>query len=155
MVKHSQIAFLRERPRAPLAHPSALPERPLDLAVPYTNPALTAHTLAEAVKLAQGCQAAVTLIAVHVLPYPAPLECQEGIRQRREAELAAVVRTCPATVRVKLVFARDRDYTYLALLPKDSLVVMGVKHRWWRTRDERLARKLAADGRTVAIVRMK
>ena len=84
--------------------------------MPYTNPALTARALAAAAELARGFEAAVTLMAVHVLPYPSPLECQEGIRKRLEAELTAVARTSPVAIRVKLVFARDREDAYLGLL---------------------------------------
>jgi hypothetical protein len=90
-----------------------------------------------------------------VLPYPAPLECQEGIRQRLEAELAVVARATPAALRVKLVFARDREEAYLALLRRESLVVIGTKDRWWPTGEERFARKLAAHGHSVAVIKVK
>jgi len=124
----------------------------IGLVVPYTSPAFTARALAQALQLAEGLDMTVTLMGVHVLPYPTPLECQEGIRQRCEAELAAVARTCPVTTRVKLAFARNREEAYLVLIPRESLVVIGVKESWWKTGDERLARRLAEHGRTVAIV---
>jgi len=130
-------------------------DRPLEVVVPYTNPALTARALAAAVELAQGFEAAVTLLAVHVLPYPSPLECQEGIRKRLESELAAVARTSAVSIRVKLVFARDRADAYLGLLQRQSLVVIGTKDRWWRTREERLARRLTAGGHSVAVVKVR
>jgi hypothetical protein len=123
--------------------------------VPYTNPALAARALAAATELARGFEAAVTLMAVHVLPYPSPLECQEGIRKRLEAELTAVARTSPVSIRVKLVFARDRADAYLGLLRRQSMVVIGTKDRWWPTREERLARKLTVAGHSVAIIRMR
>ena len=123
--------------------------------VPYTNPALAAHALSRALELAHGLEAVVTLMAVHVLPYPAPLECQEGIRQRLESELAAVARTSPVSIRLKLVFARDRDDAYLGLLRPQSIVVVGTKDRWWRTREERFARRLAARGHCVTVIKVK
>jgi acetyl esterase/lipase len=92
---------------------------------------------------------------VYVLPYPAQLECQEGIRQRLEAELTRVVHAVPAAVRVKLVFARSREDAYLGLLPRRSMVVMAAPDRWWPTQEERLARKLAAAGHSVAVIRVK
>jgi hypothetical protein len=125
------------------------------LVVPFTNPALTARALAAAAELAQGFEAVVTLMAVHVLPYPAPLECQEGIRKRLEADLAALARTSPVAIRVKLIFARDREAAFLALLKPQSLVVIGTKDRWWRTREERLARRLTAGGHRVAVVKVR
>jgi hypothetical protein len=146
--------FLRERAHSPLAEIER-PQRPLELVVPFTNPALTARALAAAAELAQGFEAVVTLMAVHVLPYPAPLECQEGIRKRLEADLAALARTSPVAIRVKLIFARDREAAFLALLKPQSLVVIGTKDRWWRTREERLARRLTAGGHRVAVVKVR
>jgi hypothetical protein len=151
---HGRIVFLRDSAQLPVAEVERL-QRPLELVVPYTNPALAARALAAAVELARGFEAAVTLMAVHVLPYPSPLECQEGIRQRLEAELTAVARTSPASIRVKLVFARNRADAYLGLLRRQSLVVIGTKDRWWRTREERLARTLMFSGHSVAVVKVK
>jgi len=150
-----RIAFLGDRTRLSPALEPHRQARPLDLVVPYVDPAVTTRALAAALKLANGCSAEVTLMAVHVLPYPAPLECDEGIRQRLETDLAAVARATPASLHVKLVFARDREETYLALLPRESVVVIGTKDRWWRTREERLARKLAAHGHSVAVIKVK
>lgn len=130
-------------------------ELPLEVVVPYSNPALAAQALGAALELAQGFDAVVTLMAVHVLPYPAPLEYQEGIRRRLEDNLAAVARAGPVSMRVKLVFARDREDAFLGLLARQSLVVIGTRNRWWRTREERLARKLAAGGHSVALIRVK
>ena len=149
-----RIAFLRDKTGL-LPALEARRQGPLDLVVPYVNPALTARAFAAALKLADGCNATMTLMAVHVLPYPAPLECQEGIRQRLEAELTAVARATPAALRVKLVFARDREEAYLALLRRESLVVIGTKDRWWPTGEERFARKLAAHGHSVAVIKVK
>jgi len=149
-----RIAFLRDS--TGLLQPLEFRRQgQLDLVVPYADPALTTRALAAALKLADGCNVTVTLMAVHVLPYPAPLECQKGIRQRLEGELAAVARAIPASLRAKLVFARDRDEAYLALLRRESLVVIGTKDRWWRTGEERLARKLAAHGHSVAVIKVK
>ncbi len=151
---HGRIMFLRDHAQPPLAEikPS---QRPFDLVVPYTNPALTARALAAAGELARGFEMAVTLMAVHVLPYPTALECQDGIRQRLEAELTAVARTSPAAIRVKLVFARDRADAYLGLLHRHSMVVIGTKDRWWRTPEERLARRLTAGGHSVAVIKVR
>ena len=146
--------FLRESAHSPLAE-FERPQRPLELVVPFTNPALTARALAAAAELAQGFEAAVTLMAVHVLPFPSPLECQEGIRKRLEADLTALARTSPVATRVKLVFARDREAGYLGLLSRRSLVVIGAKDRWWTTREERLARRLTSNGHSVAVVKVR
>src|SRR5580693_5919434 len=146
---HGRIMFWRDGAQR---RPAEQLERPVELVVPYTNPALSARALAAAVELARDLAAAVTLMAVHVLPYPSPLECQEEIRQRLEAELTAVARTSPAAIRVKLVFARNRADAYIGLLRRQSLVVIGTKDRWWTTREQRLARALMSSGHSVAVV---
>ena len=148
------IAFLSDSTHVPLVERFRQQEWPLELVVPYSNAALTARTLAAAAELGQGFRAAITLIAVHVMPYPAPLECQDGIRRSLEAELTAVARTSPVAVRVELIFARDRDEAYLGVLQRKPLVVIGTKDRWWRTREERLARRLAGKGHSVAIIKV-
>jgi len=138
-----------------LLTPRGEPDRPVEVVVPYNNPPLAAQALSAALKLAHGFEAVVTLLCIHVLPYPSPLEVQEGIRRKLETELTTVARTSPAPIQVRLVFARNREAAYLALLQQRSLVVVGAKDRWWRTREERMARKLAAGGHSVAIVRVK
>ncbi len=146
--------FLRDGTHSPPAEIQSR-ERPLELVVPYTNPALTARALAAAASLAKGFEAAVTLLAVHVLPFPAPLECEEGIRKRLEGELTAIARSSPVAIRVKLFFARDREAAYAGLLKRHSLVVIGTKVRWWRTTEERLARRLTSSGHSVALLKVR
>lgn len=150
----AKVIFLRGRTRLPLED-SGSPEHPIEVVVPYTDPALAAQTLEAAAELARGFEAAVTLMAVHVLPYPSPLECQEGIRQRLEAELTAVARTSSVAIRVKLAFARDRADAYMGLLPRHSLVLIGSRSRWWKTREERLARRLSVGGHSVAMLKVR
>jgi hypothetical protein len=149
------IEFLVDRMGISPALESHRQEQSLDLVVPYVNAALTTGALKAALQLAEGCDAAVTLLAVHVLPYPAPLVCQDGIRRRLEADLSTVARVTSAAISIKLVFARDREEAYLALLRRKSLVVIGTKDHWWRTREERLARQLAAHGHSVAVIKVK
>ena len=149
------MLLLRDGALSPHTRAGELPERPLDLVVPYIDPALTAQALSAAIDLARGFQALVTLMAVYVLPYPTPLEAQQGIRQRLESELTTLARSSPVSVRVKLVFARDRDDAFLGLLRRQSLVVVGTRDHWWRTREERFARKLAAHGHSVAVIKVK
>ena len=151
---HSRILFLRESAQSPLAEIQSA-EQPLHLVVLYNNPLLTARALAAAAEWAREFEAAVTLMAVYVLPYPSPLECQEGIRKRLERELTTVARSSPAAIRIKLVFARDREDACVGLLQCQSVVVMGAKDRWWPTREERLARKLAARGHSLALIKVK
>ena len=151
---HARVIYLRDSAHAPLAERQSL-GRPLDVVVLYTNPAVTAKALAASSELARSLESAITLMAVHVLPYPSPLECQQGIQRRLEDNLRAVARTSPAEIRAKVVFARDRTDACLGLLRRQSVVVIGTRKHWWRTREERLARRLAAHGHSVAVIRVE
>src|SRR5579863_2097252 len=119
-----QTVFLNESTELLLARRGE-PDRPVQVVVPYSNPPLAAQALSAALKLAHGFEAVVTLLCVHVLPYPSPLEVHEGIRRRLEMELTTVARTSPVAIQVRLVFARNREAAYLALLQQRSLVVVG------------------------------
>ena len=147
--------LLDDRALVPLAIGRERLEQSLEVVVPYTVAATAAKTLSAALAMIQGFESRVTLMAVHILPYPAPLEVSEGVRERLAAQLTAVARTVQAAVAVKLVFARDRDVAYRALLSRQSLIVVGTKDHWWRTREERFARKLASHGHSVAVVKVK
>ena len=146
---------VRDSTPLPLAPGGAQAEGPLELVVPYFTPLPAAQALEKALELAHGLRAVVTLMAVHVLPYPSPLEAQEGIRERLEAELKAVARTSPVSIRVKLVFARNRADAFLGLLRKQSLVIIGTGDHWWKTPEERLARKLTAAGYRVVLIKVE
>jgi hypothetical protein len=145
MSASSRIAFLH-------SGNSGTPPAPLAVVVPFTDPALTAAALEAAQDLARPFDAAVTLMAVHVVPYPSPLECREGIRRRLEEELRTMARAIPAAVRVQVVFARGQEEVYRSMLRPESLVVVGTRLRWWRTREERFGRRLAASGHSVALI---
>ena|SRR5579871_2677100 len=151
---HGKLIFLGGAEHQPLANRGS-EGRPLRVVVPYTDPVLATEALTAAAELARDVEAALILMAVHVLPFPTPLECQEGIRIRLENELATVARASRADVRVKLVFARDRGDAFLGLLPRHSLVLVGARKRWWKTREERLAKRLSAAGHSVAVIRVQ
>ena len=151
---HGRVLYLRNRAQAPSAGTPGI-GRPLDVVVLYTNPAVTAYALTASSELARDLESSITLMAVHVLPYPSPLETQEGVRQRLETDLKTLARTSPAEIRAKLVFARDRTDACLGLLRRRSMVVIGTRKHWWRTREERLARRLAAHGHSVALIRVE
>ena len=150
-----RISYLRDSARPSLISESGAPAVPLNIVVPYTNPAPTARALKIALRFAQGIDSIVTLLAVHVVPYPAPLECDEGMRARLEAGVRAVVPPSSTVIRAKLVFARSREQVYAALFRERSLVVIGTRDCWWPTREERFARRLAKAGHSVAIVRVR
>jgi hypothetical protein len=87
---------------------------PLDLVVPVTAPELTRASIRAALDLASA---------------PA----FEFIREQLEHYFSAL------SPKRELKLARDFDSALLAVLDKDSLVLLTARKRPWRTRNERLA----------------
>jgi len=128
--------------------------RPLRLMVPYTDPATARGALAAAGGLARGLDASIALVAVQVLPFPAPFYCPSSVREHLEGQLAALARECPAPVDAVVVLARDLEEGYLEVLEPGVTVLIATRRRWWRTREEKLARALTRAGNKVVLVKL-
>jgi hypothetical protein len=120
--------------------------------VPYTSPELTKAALAEAAALTKNLAAHVTLFAVHVVPFPLPLDKPDVPAAFLERRLAAVVRDAGVQSDIRIGFARDLDLGSNQILPPNSLVVMATKKRWWPTAEANLAKVLARAGHSVALL---
>ena len=124
----------------------------LQVFVPYTSPDLARSALAQAVVLTRNLTAQITLFAVHVVPFPVPLDKPNVSEAFLERKLAAVARGAGAAVRVRVAFARDAEYGYHQVLIPNSLVVMASQKRWWPTAEVKLARSLVRAGHSVALL---
>src|SRR5437016_4284617 len=107
-------------------HRTKTPEAPLSVFVLYTTDELTKAALTKAAELAASLEAKITLIDVHIVPYPlSPTEpdvCWEHLNQALQAVAAA----SPLPVEVKLIFARDKDVIE-RYIPKDSICVIATR----------------------------
>jgi len=128
--------------------------RPLRLMVPYTDPATARGALAAAGVLARGLDASIALVAVQVLPFPAPFYCPSSVREHLEGQLADLARECPAAVDAVVVLARDLEEGYREVLEPGVTVLIATRPRWWRTREQKLARALARSGHKVVLVKL-
>ena len=132
----------------------ATPDRPVRVVVPYTDPATTRAALAAVATMTEGLAATIVLLAVHVLPYPAPFYCPRAVREHLEGELTALARTLPGPVEAILALARTPEEGYSQILPPGSAVFIGTPRRWFRTREQRLANLLTGLGHSVALVEL-
>jgi hypothetical protein len=124
----------------------------IELAVLYTEPAMTAALLRHAVALTAGLEAKIRLIAVHTVPYPCDFECPASVHAYLVEHLVSLAGQCPLPVSPEVVLARSREEgLQLALRPESTLLIASRKH-FWRTAEEKLARILANDGHKVALV---
>ena len=126
--------------------------RPLEIVVPYCEPALTGAVLKKAAQMAAGLDAHVSLIAVHTLPYPLPFVCPTLVHAYLVEQLMELASHAGLPVNPQVVLARDRTEAFRFAIPKGSTVLVGTRKRLWRTAEEKLARRLALDGHHVAVV---
>ncbi len=124
----------------------------LQVFVPYTSPKLTRAALEQAAVLARNLGAHITLFAVHVIPFPLPVDTSSGSEALLERKLAAVAKQAGTQADVRVVCARDFAVGSKQILMPNSLVVMATKKRWWPTDEVKLAGVLARAGHSVALL---
>jgi hypothetical protein len=121
----------------------------LNISVVFTSVESTLAALKEAGALAQSLGAHITLLVPQVVPYPLPLESPPVLVDFNEKRFNVIASQSPVKTRVCIYLCRDQLATLKGVLRPGSIVVMGGQKRWWRTREERLARKLRSGGHEV------
>jgi hypothetical protein len=127
----------------------------LDVVVPYTEWSVTDALLKRAVALTAGLNARLTLVAVHTVPYPATFECPAAVHAYLVEQLVDLASRCPVPVNPQVVLARGRTEGFAYVLKPESIVLLGARKHWWRTREEKLARSLARDGHKVVLLHIE
>jgi len=124
--------------------------RRLNICVLFTSPAPTLAALKKAGGLAENLGARITLLVLHVVPFPLPLEdppVSLGWSRERFRALAA---QSPVDTVVRLYLCRDRGETLEQALSPKSVVVIGARNaRWPFTAAARLRRQLVRAGHEV------
>jgi len=130
-------------------------ESELEIVVPYSEGALTEAVLERAAVLTGGLKARIRLVAVHAIPYPQPFYCPAAVHDHLVERLTGLAKRCPVPVSPQVVLARYRDEGFRGALLPGSIVLVGSRKRWWRTREEKLARSLARGGHRVALLHVR
>jgi hypothetical protein len=130
--------------------PSPEPEK--SVTVISTSINRTIKALEKAAELAKPLSANVIVVAIQVVPYSLPLDrppvSMEFVTRRFE-EMASQL---PGKIRVFAYLCRDPGEVLKRILTPDGPVVMGIRKRWWPSRDERLARTLRRAGYDMIVV---
>lgn len=126
----------------------------LEFVMPYTDWRLTNAVLERVETLVQGLDATVKLVAVHTSPYPAPMASSIPPHAYLVEQLAGLAERRPFVVKPQIVLARYWNDGFRHALGTRSTVLLGTWKRVWRTREERLARELASEGRDVTLLRI-
>jgi len=140
-----RIEKTRQRQR-----PEAVPGV-LRLVIPYTTPELTRAALRHA-GVCSDLNAHVSLIDVQVVPYPCAIDQPPINREYSSSRLKELFRESGLSGRAEVVYTRDLLEGYKGALEPGSLVIIAARKRWWRTREEKLARALSAAGQQVMLL---
>ena len=127
----------------------------IEIVVPYTEWAVTRAVLDRVVGLTAGLNVAITLVAVHTIPYPATFGCPTAVHAHLVEQLVDLASRCPLPVNPQVVLARSREEGFRHVLRPESTVLVGSRKHWWRSNEESLARSLARDGHKVALLHVE
>jgi len=124
-----------------------------EIIVPYTSPKVTAQVVERAAALSAGLNVILKIVAVYVVPYPAELRWPAAMEQHLTLRLAELAEHTNLPVRTQIVLSRDRSEGFRQVLRPGSAVLLGSSRRFWRTREEKLARSLTRQGHQVSLIR--
>jgi len=122
---------------------------PLSVFVLQTKPGLLAGAIHKARELSRDLRARVVVMAAAAVPYARdvqdpPVSCDfTADRLRKEAGVAEDI---------LMLLCRDPEQAFMETLPKESLVVLGARKRWWKTAEDSLAQHLRDAGHQVVMV---
>jgi hypothetical protein len=128
---------------------------PIEIAILYTEWAVTESVMNRVVAYTAKLDATMTLIAVHAVPYPMSFGCPALVHARLVEQLIDLASRCPLPVNPLVVLARSCAEGFRHALKPQSTVLVGTRRRLWKTAEERIAESLAHDGHHVALVHVE
>ena len=127
------------------------PPSQLDLVIPFTTPELTVAAVRAAEAFGTDLHASIRLVKLHMVPFhvaSSPVDPKFV-----EDQLNSIEASLP--IRRLAVFTRDCERDLLAMLGPDSVVVLAMRRRLWRTSTEALAARIRLHGHRVILVQHK
>lgn len=121
----------------------------LAVIVLYTDASGTLAAMRMAGWLSRDLDALINLVAFQVVPLELELTRPAVAVGWLEERLRALASKVPGETRVDIILCRDARWALRQVLTPHSLVVIGTRRRWWRTKEHRLAEGLQRDGHQV------
>jgi hypothetical protein len=118
------------------------------IVIAYTRPELTKAALRHAA-VCSDLDVHVCLVDVQVVPFPCMFNQPPVDRKFSECRLNDLLQESGLPGRGAVVYTRDWLEGFRKVLEPGSLVIIASKKRWWRTREEKLARTLMKAGHDV------
>jgi hypothetical protein len=127
------------------------PESELEIFVVSTSAELARAALKKAGTLASRLGARIQVLVVQAVPYTLPLSASAELLSLDEGLIRKIADECQVATTISWCMCRDEWQTLKDALNPKSLVVLGVRRRWWPTREMSLARKLRRAGHEVIL----
>jgi hypothetical protein len=121
------------------------------IVVPYTTPDFTRAALRHA-GVCTDLDVHVCLVDIQVIPFPIPLDRPPINKEFSEERLHKLLRESGLPGKAAVVYTRDWVEGFRKVMEPGSLVILATKKRWWRTREEKLARTLMNAGHDVMLL---
>ena len=123
----------------------------LGVVIPYTTLELTKAALRHT-GVCTDLNLRVSLVDVQIVPFPCPLDQPPVNREFSEQRLRDLLTDSQLQGSAEVLYARDWLDGFRRVVEPGSLVILGTKKRWWRTREEKLARVLMKAGHQVMLL---
>ncbi len=116
--------------------------------IPYTTLELARAALRHAA-VCSDLDVHVSLVDVQVVPFPCALNKPPVDQKFSHCRLNDLVKESGLPGKGAVIYTRDWLEGFRQVLEPGSLVIVASKKRWWRTREEKLARTLKKAGHDV------
>jgi len=127
----------------------------LEIAVVFTEVGPTVRALKEAGLLAAQLGARITLVVPQVVPWPLQLSCPPILLEFNEARFRVIAGRTGVPTDVRIYLCRERIPTLQRVIRYGSIVVIGVRKRFWPTAEKRLAWTLRRRGHQVIVTEVE
>jgi len=121
----------------------------------FTDVRSTLDALRCAAILPRAESAPIRLLVPQVVAYPLPLHEPAVQTSHLAQRLRTVAEQVQADTKVEILLCRDPWEAIHQALATPHLVVLGSRRRWWPTREERIAKRLRAEGHYVVLTESK
>jgi hypothetical protein len=125
---------------------------PFEVLVLFTTVPETALALRRAAGLASQLNARIELIVPEIVPYPLPVDRPPVAPSFLTNRYRTMVQQAGIDADIRICLCREPRAALATTLKPGSLIMIGIRPRWWLTRETRLARWLEAQGHRVVVV---
>jgi len=126
-----------------------IPECSFEVVVLHTRTGETLQALRTAAALATGLKARIRLLVLEVVPYPLSLDAPDIAPEFTRRHFKTIAADARIDTRIDIRLGRDEAEMLESALTPRSVIVMGVRSRWWPTRERQIAKRLKRQGHQV------